>query len=198
MPNTATARAQERDLRCQIVDTALQLFSRNGYFNTSVHDIRRAAGVSIGAIYHHFPSKEAIASALYDELVDRMDQVMVDIVAAHGSAHDRCRAVVAALYELAETQREMMSFILNAKHREFMPDATPICSSRPFGRMLDMVREGIAAGEIRQMEALVAAPSLFGGPLRLLQLRLDGVLTVPLPSVLDTAWECAWRAVANP
>ena len=184
-------------MRRHILDTALLLFSRNGYFNTSVHDIRRAAGVSIGAIYHHFPSKEAIAAALYEDLVDRMDRVMVDIVAAHDSAHDRCHAVVAALFGLAETQPEMMAFILNAKHREFMPDATPICSSRPFERMLQMVRDGIAAGEIRPMEALVAAPSLFGGPLRLLQLRLDGIFGEPLPTVLDTAWECAWRAVAN-
>ncbi|MGA7800146.1 MAG: helix-turn-helix domain-containing protein [Gammaproteobacteria bacterium] len=81
-------------MRCHILETALQLFSRNGYFNTSVHDIRRAGGISIGAIDHHFPGKEAIASALYEELVDRMDRVMVDIMADHRAAHDRCRAVV--------------------------------------------------------------------------------------------------------
>ena len=34
--------------------TALQLFTEQGYFNTSVHDIARTAKVSIGSIYHYF------------------------------------------------------------------------------------------------------------------------------------------------
>ena len=60
---------QTREL---ILATALRLFVERGFFATSVHDIRRAAGLSIGSIYHHFPSKEAVARALYDDLVARM------------------------------------------------------------------------------------------------------------------------------
>ncbi|MDA8163902.1 MAG: TetR/AcrR family transcriptional regulator [Desulfobacteraceae bacterium] len=182
--------------RSLILETALHLFTVRGYFSTSVHDIRREADVSIGSIYHHFKGKEAIARALYDGLVGTMAQAMEEIAAAHGSAHDRCRAVVAHLYELTERCPEAMQFILYARHREFLPGEKPICSSRPFELMKEMVAAGIETGEIRVMAPVVAATSLFGGAIRMIYLRLDGALPGPLPDHLEETWQCAWRSVA--
>jgi AcrR family transcriptional regulator len=185
-----------RGTREQVLAAALRLFAGGGYFKTSVHDIQRAAGVSIGSIYHHFGDKEGIAAALYSDLLERTDREVALIAEHHHSAQEACRAVVEMLFNMTESDPEAMGFILNAKHREFMPDQPPICSSGPFKRMRQMVADGIAAGEIRPMDPVVAAACLFGGPLRLIHLRLDGVLKSPLHGELDVAWECAWRAVA--
>jgi len=46
------------------------------------------------------------------------------------------------------------------------------------------------------MDVMVASASLFGGALRLITARLDGVLAEPLPDKLDLVWECAWRSIA--
>ncbi len=54
--------------RRQVLDAALQLFSRQGYRATSVREIAEAAGVSTGNLYHHFPDKESIFNTLLDEL----------------------------------------------------------------------------------------------------------------------------------
>jgi AcrR family transcriptional regulator len=54
--------------RRQVLDAALQLFSRHGYRATSVRDIADAAGVSTGNVYHHFPDKETIFKTLLEEL----------------------------------------------------------------------------------------------------------------------------------
>ncbi len=91
-----------------------------------------------------------------------------------------------------------MSFMLYARHREFLPDEPPVCSSRPFAMMRDMVSRGMARGEIRDMDAMVASTCLFGGPLRMITARLDGILPHPLPQYLDDVWNCAWRSVAKP
>ena len=53
--------------RRQVLDAALQLFSTCGYRATSVRDIARAAGVSTGNVYHHFPDKETIFRTLLDD-----------------------------------------------------------------------------------------------------------------------------------
>jgi AcrR family transcriptional regulator len=50
-----------------VLDTALRLFSKQGYRGTSVREIADSAGVSIGNLYHHFPDKEAIFRTLLDE-----------------------------------------------------------------------------------------------------------------------------------
>jgi TetR/AcrR family transcriptional regulator, acrAB operon repressor len=59
--------------RRQVLDAALQLFSRQGYRATSVREIADAAGVSTGNVYHHFPDKESIFNTLLDELWNAAD-----------------------------------------------------------------------------------------------------------------------------
>jgi len=48
----------------ELLDCAQRLFFRDGYENTTVNDIIREAGVSKGAFYHYFASKEALLEAL--------------------------------------------------------------------------------------------------------------------------------------
>jgi len=183
------------DKRELVLLTALKLFSERGYFNTSVHDIQKQAKVSIGSIYHHFGNKEAIAKALFTHIESTMRDEIAAITTLHLSCHDRCRAVIAYLFDETERNPDSMQYMLYAKHREFMPEEKPVCSSRPFTLMKEMVEEGIRAGEVRQMDINVAAVSIFGGAIRLIFLRLDGVIDQPLPHYLDECWACAWQAV---
>lgn len=183
------------DTRFLVLDTALSLFTERGYFNTSVHDIGRAAGVSIGSIYHHFGDKVGVATALYEQLSARMEGLIGEICRRHATAHDQARALVSRLFELTESEPRAMEFMLYAKHREFMPDAAPVCSSRPFALMRALVAEGMARGEIREMDVMVASTCLFGGSIRMITARLDGILEHPLPDYLEEVWACAWRSV---
>ena len=183
------------DLRQVILKTALSLFTAKGYFNTSVHDIRRTADISIGAVYHHFKSKEEIAKAIYSDLLEAMTESMAEIVKTHESTPARCKAIMALLFEMAENNPAEMDFMLYAKHREFMPTAIPVCSSRPLAMMREVVQQGIDAGEIREKDVILATTCLFGGMFRLINLRLDGVVKAPLPSHLETIWQSGWRGI---
>jgi AcrR family transcriptional regulator len=185
---------QTREL---ILATALQLFVERGFFATSVHDIRRAAGLSIGSIYHHFPSKEAVARALYNDLVARMTGMVESACSGHQTVRDRSRAVAELLCQATLESPALVTFVLHARHREFLSDAPPVCSTRPFELMQEMVRDGIASGELRSMDVVSASLALFGGVIRLIQLALDGVLQRPLTDYLDEVLEAGWRAVVS-
>ena len=151
-----------------ILSVALKLFTERGYFNTSVHDIQKHAQVSIGSIYHHFANKEAIAKALYVHIEESMNVAVDGIMGENKTTHDRCKAVISYLFETAEENPEIMQYMLYAKHREFMPDEKPVCSSRPFTLMKEMVVGGMENGEIRTMDPNVAAVAIFGGAIRLI------------------------------
>jgi len=45
-----------------VLETVLELCSTAGYFNISIHDIRREPGVSSGSICHHFRNNESLAA----------------------------------------------------------------------------------------------------------------------------------------
>ncbi|MCL4744027.1 MAG: TetR/AcrR family transcriptional regulator [Burkholderiaceae bacterium] len=184
------------DTRQQVLDAVLALFAERGYFATSIQDISRESAVSVGSIYHHFGDKEGIARALYQALSDRMSSRISWISARHASVHDQCRGIVETLFEMTEREPLVMDFMLYAKHKDFLPEEKPICSSRPFELMRTIVAAGMESGEIRRMDVMVASTSLFGGPIRMIVARLDAVLQVPLSRHLDEVWECAWRSVA--
>ncbi len=194
---TETKRAQTTPATVQVLGAALNLFTEQGYFNTSIPDIVKASSVSTGSIYHYFRDKEGIARCLYENLLERMEQHFSEIESAHATTHDRCRAVIDLLFQLTEQEPAMMRFMLFSRHREFILDQKPVCSSRPFVQMREMVAAGMKQGEIREIAPIVAASAVFGGALRLIQLRLDGILDAALPEYLDEIWQCAWRSVAR-
>ena len=76
-------KSEARDTRRDILDAALDLFARKGFYETSTRDIARQVGVRESALYHHFVNKAAILHGLLDELgPGRATQIeAVDIVA---------------------------------------------------------------------------------------------------------------------
>lgn len=182
--------------RDKVLTTALRLFTCKGYFNTSMRDITRESSVSTGSVYHYFKDKEGVGAALYQDMMNRMSRELEEISRKHESAHDQCHAVISLLFKITQEEPEVMSFMLYVKHREFLPGERPVCSSRPFEMMRDMVRRGMECGEIEKRDVLAASSCLFGGAIRVITSYLDGILDKPLHSYLDDVWICSWRAVA--
>jgi AcrR family transcriptional regulator len=60
--------AQGAAARQRLYETAIGLMAKQGYESTTLRDVAKAAGVSVGLLYRYFPSKRAIIIALYDEL----------------------------------------------------------------------------------------------------------------------------------
>lgn len=193
----ATNKKSPGDTQTQILSATLSLFTGQGYFNTSVHDIARESEVSIGSIYHHFKDKEGVARALYNDTLSRMSNELNQIKKSHDTAHDRCRAVIELLFQITEQEPEIMEFMLYSKHREFLPNERPVCSSQPFEIMREFVKEGMTSGEIQEMDLMVASTCLFGGAIRMITSNMDGLLKRSLSSYLDEIWICSWRAVAT-
>jgi len=54
--------------RDRLYATAIQLIATRGYEATTLRDIAKEAGVSVGLLYRYFPGKQAVVIALYDEL----------------------------------------------------------------------------------------------------------------------------------
>lgn len=73
-----------------------------------------------------------------------------------------------------------MQFLLYARHREFLPDKSPICTARPFELLIEAGKEAMADGQVRQMHPVVLVTALFGSAFRLILLRVDGIMELPL------------------
>jgi AcrR family transcriptional regulator len=94
----AAARGQVRPGRAVLLRTAVALMGEKGYEGASTRDIAAAAGVTVAALYHHFPSKLDMLRAF---LLDAYDIVLArlrrEAAAAGPQPEDQLSAVVAVL-----------------------------------------------------------------------------------------------------
>lgn len=85
---------QAEATRHLLVSVARQLFTEKGYAATSIEEIIKQAGVARGALYHHFPGKDALFRAVYDEV---QTEVAARVVATAVSAEEPWDGVRAGL-----------------------------------------------------------------------------------------------------
>jgi AcrR family transcriptional regulator len=78
----------------RIASAGLRLFAERGYAGTSMEQVRRAAGISNGSLYHHFPSRAHLAARLVLDGMRQCQDGVRRVLAGAGSAEAGIRGVV--------------------------------------------------------------------------------------------------------
>ena len=100
--------ARAEATRRRILDSAVDLFSELGYGETGLADVLARAGVSKGAFYYHFDSKEAVAVAIIEDYRSRNAAAMLERIDVSAPLLDRVMMatfVSAAILESDKTAR---------------------------------------------------------------------------------------------
>ncbi len=195
MPYLKKVLPQPEPIDCRILTAALDLFVREGYHNISIHEVQKQAQVSIGSIYNHFGGKEGIARALYTHILHEIDELVEDAIAEGLTPAQRCRIIIRDLFAYTETHRNIIAFVFHAKHTEFLPEEPHACDSAPFVKMRKIVQQGISCGEFRAVDPTIATATIFGGAIRMIQLRLENKIERPLPECLDELVDLIWSGL---
>jgi AcrR family transcriptional regulator len=90
-----------RVTRQHIIATATRLFADDGYEGTSIEAVLRECGISRGALYHHFASKEALFTEVLEVTEARVGEIITAAAQGAGNPLDALRAGCAAWLSLA-------------------------------------------------------------------------------------------------
>jgi len=101
-------RAASEETRRQILDTALALFRERGFEETTIRDIASEAGLSLGAAYYYFKSKEAIVGAYYDYVQHEHLVRAREAFARGGGLRDRLRAALHTKIDIMQGDRQFL------------------------------------------------------------------------------------------
>ena len=101
-------RADSEETRRQILDTALALFRERGFEDTTIRDIAGRAGLSLGAAYYYFKSKEAIVGAYYDYTQSEHRTRAHAAFAQSSSLKDRLRAAFHTKLDIVQDDRQLL------------------------------------------------------------------------------------------
>lgn len=85
-----------------ILERCAQLFSKQGYFGSSLADIMHETGLEKGGIYNHFDSKEQLALESFDYAFSLLDQRMRLMLADKRHAGERLYAILSYFQSLVE------------------------------------------------------------------------------------------------
>jgi AcrR family transcriptional regulator len=86
--------ARGRATRDQLIEVATRLFAERGYEDTSIEAVLTAAGVSRGALYHHFAGKDALFEAVVESVENR---IMAELTTAVDGVRDPLAILTAAV-----------------------------------------------------------------------------------------------------
>jgi AcrR family transcriptional regulator len=171
---------------------ALALFARKGVAGTSIRDIAAAAGVSEGALYRHFPSKDALVAGLFAERYAALARVL-DGLAGSGPFAARLRAVIGGLCALHDREPDAFNFMLVVQHEQ-LPRYDNGGGS-PVDALRTLIASGIAAGEVPMVDADLATGVVLGIVVQTATLKLYGRITRPMSELAPTLADAALRAL---
>jgi len=156
---------RESDKHRQIVDAAVRVFARNGYYNSRVSDIAREAGVASGTIYLYFKTKDEILVTLFREKMAAWVAHVREQVRDEPDAVAKIRRLVVLHFSVIEKDpalAEVVQVELRQGHK-FFRGASAHEISAYFELIASMLEEGQAAGAIRRDIAVkTAVKVLFG------------------------------------
>ena len=165
-PKTLGTRARPEQTRAAILKAAITEFADEGAAGARTDAIARAARVNKALLYYYFKDKETLYGAALDAVFEGLTERVSEVLARDLPPRETIREFVAAHFDFIAchqaypriVQREMMR-----AGRKGSPHIKRIVTRylRPtFARLREVMLEGIARGEIRNVDPVQVVPSL--------------------------------------
>jgi AcrR family transcriptional regulator len=165
-PTNTTVRADATRRRRQaILDAALECFSTLGYEQTTLADIRQLARASTGSIYHHFESKEHIASSLYLDGVRETQQVGLEALLRTRTVRTGVAAQIGAYIDWVVEHPTMARFLFATRHAPFLEGeegTIDVLNRDVHERAAKWLADRVAAGDLPDLEPAMRWAIVFG------------------------------------
>jgi AcrR family transcriptional regulator len=152
---------RSEETRNHILEVSVQLFSKSGYDATGVAEICQAAGVSKGAFYHHFPSKQAVFLEILNSYLNGIDSgfnIMRQEIHNVPQTMLQMAEMVGSLFQTADIHLPIfLEFWTQANHDPHIWETTVAPYRRYQDYFAEMIQEGIREGSLEPMDPQLAA-----------------------------------------
>jgi TetR/AcrR family transcriptional regulator, fatty acid metabolism regulator protein len=149
----------------QIIEAAIRVFARNGYYNSRVSDIAREAGIASGTIYLYFRTKEEILVTLFRDTMAAFVAHLRREIADETDPVAKIRRLVALHFTVLE-QNPALAEVVQVELRQgqkFFRGASAHEVSAYFELIGSVLEAGMASGRFRaDVPVKIATKVLFG------------------------------------
>jgi AcrR family transcriptional regulator len=149
--------------RKEVLDLSADLFAKHGYRSTSLEVVADQLGVTRQALYYHFRNKGEILSALFEQMMTRLETAVSAAAAEDGD--DVFLAMLRAHIETAVENSDLVALLLHERPEiAKLPDVRAGKRRREYAAMfLSAYEDGVRAGRFRAVDPHVAVNTLISG-----------------------------------
>lgn len=160
------ARPTKEERKISIMSKALELFSKEGFYQTTMPTIAEKIGMSVGNLYNYFTSKEMLAKDLILYIAEILGQEIRQINESDRTTQEKIEAIVHMYFRIAKDRPETIEYFLRVylSNREVFQNSCEgmICVSAFVTEMMIFFEEGVRCGELRDQD-FFSAFGLFMG-----------------------------------
>ncbi|MEJ2367006.1 MAG: helix-turn-helix domain containing protein [Acidobacteriota bacterium] len=188
-------RSKRRTKLPDIMRAALELFGEKGIHATTTKEIARRAGVSEGALYRHYESKQALAEDLYITNLSHFTSLLERRVMVEKNLEQRLRAFVEGCFRFFDEDRTLFTYLILSEHNELGRTTRRIRHIRHLVR--DILTEAREKGELREGDIELFGALVIGMILRVAVFRIYNLLSGDLLHYAPEVAGAAYRSVAR-
>lgn len=160
---TAAVQSRLDAAREHLVEQATSVVAEVGWANASVTAVAAAAGMSVGSVYQHFPSKGALAVEVFRRASGREVEVLGDVLRdGSGGPVERLALGVGVFARRAMERRGLAHALLAAPAEPAVGQERLEFRRRYRDVFAEVIREGVAAGHLPRQDPDVTAAALTG------------------------------------
>ncbi|MDD2838420.1 MAG: TetR/AcrR family transcriptional regulator [Sulfuricurvum sp.] len=160
------ARLSKEERKISIMTKALELFSKEGFYQTTMPIIASTIGMSVGNLYNYFASKEMLAKDLIVYIAGILGEEIRRINESSQTTREKIGAIVHMYFKIAHERPETIEYFLRVylSNREVFQNCCEgmICVSPFVTELMIFFEEGVRAGELRDQD-FFSAFGLFMG-----------------------------------
>lgn len=206
MPHTSPAgtenappRGRRRDpkgTRERLVRAALDLFTTQGFHESTTPQVARRAGVAEGTIYRHFASKDQLLNEIYREALGRFGGILREIPPA-GACRARMAEIAMRWSEVAADDPALVRLVFVSPPTTLLDDESHRSYQALHAELEKVVASGKSSGEVRPGPAYLWT-DVWLQLVRLMLERISSREWAPTHSAPQQVTDSAWDAIAAP
>jgi len=203
MPRRAKIEAERT--RARILASAIDLFAKKGYERTTFNDIAARLKMTKGAVYWHFESKEALLIALVDEMLEKFERQIMDIMPRSELTFEAVADTMVKTARLVVDDPKGRSFFMLMKTqirwgadsmRGVREDLLTNQRFGPWHAFSQAVENDKAAGRARaDANAEEAANMCIAAWDGMVQAKIDGFLRTDMCLTIRHAFDAVWNYI---
>lgn len=183
----------------RVLEAAAGVFLAHGYAHASMDQVRQAAGVSNGSLYHHFPTKAQLGDALLAHTLRDFHGTLTAALAGRASAQAAVRGLVRGYVDWVVAHPAGARLLHELRRQGDLPGSAGAwqqANAEAFDQLRAWVDARIATGELRPLPFPVWIAVVFAPAMALTPHWVAQAKPAVAPKVRQALEHAAWMAVA--